>query len=168
MKRYQLFLSVFVSLALLGLPGCRGPEGPPGPGNAEVFSHEVNFRMADAQVNGPVASVQYDVPGITRTVVDEGAVLVFFREQNTWTAMPFTYGYDNPDVEAVDYIVTLGFGYDVGFLEVFYELSVYSVDPRTEPDRRLKIVIIESFPIGKMPIDVTDYEQVKRYFGLPD
>ncbi|GIV60459.1 hypothetical protein GQ464_017520 [Rhodocaloribacter litoris] len=163
-----------IGLALmLVLAGCNietvGPEGPPGPpGNANVFTLTFTFSMADAVFNGPVASVQYEVPAITRSVVDEGAVLLFFREQGTWTAMPYTFAVESPDLPAVDYTISLGFGYDVQFLEVFYEASTEAAPLEDQPDRLMKAVVIDGFPAGKAPVDLTDYEAVRRYFGLPD
>ena len=158
------------------LAGCEttvveeGPPGPPGPrgadGNANVFSINFDFVMADAIINEKVASVQYDVPGITPTVVDEGAVLAFFREQGTWTALPYTFGFDNPEQQAVDFIITFGFGYDDGFLEVFYEASADGVTFESLPDREMKAVVIDGFPLGKAPVDLRNYEAVKQYFGL--
>jgi len=168
--------SVLGALVMVVMVGCEstiveeGPPGPPGPrgadGNANVFSLNFNFSMGDAIVNGKVASVQYDVPGITASVVDEGAVLVFFREQGTWTALPYTFGYDNPDIQAVDFLVMFGFGYDDGFLEVFYEASAEGISLENMPDREMKAVVIDGFPMAKVPVDLTDYEAVRSFFGL--
>lgn len=80
-----------------------GPEGRPGaPGNANVFSLGLRFEMIDAEINGTVASAQYTVPDLSISVVDEGAVLLFFRDQETWTAMPYTFGVESVEVPAVD------------------------------------------------------------------
>ncbi len=162
-----------LAMLMLALGGCKidtvGPEGPPGPpGNANVFSLNMNFTMADAVINGNVASVQYEVPDLDKFIVDEGAVLLFFREQGTWTAMPYTFAVESADLPAVDYTITLGFGFDVGFLEIFYEASSDAVALEDQPDRLIKAVIIDGFPAGKKRIDLTDYETVKRYFKLPD
>jgi hypothetical protein len=166
------------ALVMIAMVGCEstiveeGPPGPPGPrgadGNANVFSLNFDFMMADAIVNGKVASVQYDVPGITPSVVDDGAVLVFFREQGTWTALPYTFGFDNPDIQAVDFLVTFGFGYDDGFLEVFYEASAEGVSLENMPDREMKAVVIDGFPVAKASIDLTNFEEVKAFFRLAD
>ena len=166
----RLFLLIF----MLGATGCVieegvGPEGPQGPpGNANVFTLNFDFLMGDATVNGTVASVQYDVPDITSLVVDEGAVLMFFRDQGTWTAMPYTFGVESPDLPAVDYTVSMGFGFDDGFLEVFYEASTAAVDFGLLPDREMKAVIIEGFYFGKRTIDHTNWEVVKAAYGLED
>ena len=124
--------------------------------------------MLDASINGAVASVQYEVPDLIASVVDEGAVLLFFRDQGTWTAMPYTFGVESLDVPAVDYTISMGFGYEVGFLEVFYEASSTVVDLTLLPDREMKAVVIDGFLIGKKEIDLTDWETVKSVYGLSD
>jgi len=146
--------------------GPPGPQGPPG--NANVFSMNFDFLLADAVFNGTVASVQYDVPALTVSVVDDGAVLLFFRDQDTWTAMPYTFGVESPDLPAVDYTVSFGFGYEVGFLEVFYESSIDAIDIASLPDREIKAVVIDGFPFGKKNIDLTDWSVVKKAFNLSD
>ncbi len=169
----SLLTTGLVTLFMVLASGCEvntvGPEGPPGPpGNANVFTLNFTFSMADATINGNVASVQFEAPDITRSVVDEGAVLMFFREQGTWTAMPYTFAVESPDLPAVDYTITLGFGYDVQFFEVFYEASTDAVALEDQPDRLMKAVIIDGFPAGKTGVDLTDYEAVRQYFGLKD
>lgn len=174
MKRLSTIIAVFVFA--VGLTACDdGPVGPTGPeglpgrdGNANVFTVNFTYSMADATINGNVASVQYDVPGITPSVVDEGAVILYFREQGTWTAMPYTFGVESPNLEAVDYTITLGFGYDDQFIEVFYEASTDAIPLEDQPDRDIKAVIIDGFPAGKTGVDLTDYEAVKAFYGLPD
>ncbi len=172
-----LFTSALVGLFLLAATGCdEGPVGPPGPpGNANVISFNFNFSFDEAVFNGAVASEQYTVPEITPSVVDGGAVLVYFRDQSTWTALPFTVGVESSDLAAVDYTFTLGFGYDDGFLEVFVEASsdddVVWDDILTllPPDYEMKIVIIDGFFLGKnSTLDLRDYKAVKAHFGLKD
>lgn len=176
MKRLQTILAV-LSLGLLsacdGGVGPRGPQGPAGQdGVVDVFSVNFVFSVQDAFVNGNVASAQFDVPDLTTSVVDEGAVLMFFREQGTWTAMPFTYGIESadPDLDAVDYTVALNFGYEVGFVEPFYEASIDidQIPVDVLPDREMKAVIIDGFIAGKHNVDFSDYEAVKEAFGLED
>ena len=173
----SLFTSVLVGLFLFAATGCdEGPVGPPGPpGNANVISFNVNFSFDQAVFNGSVASEQYDIPEITASVVDGGAVLVYFRDQSTWTALPFTVGVESSDLAAVDYTFTMGFGYDDGFLEVFVEAStdddVVWDDILTllPADYDMKIVIIDGFFVGKTStLDLRDYEAVKAHFGLKE
>ncbi|MEM1128232.1 MAG: hypothetical protein AAGI71_16415 [Bacteroidota bacterium] len=156
--------------AVVFLTGCDtgpiGPEGPPG--NANVFAFNRTFSMADASFSGSVAAVQFNEPAITPSVVDNGAVLAYFREQDTWTAMPYTFGEESPDLPAVDFTITLGFAHDDGFLELFYEASSPEITLENQPDRLVKIVVIDGFPFGKNGPDLSDYEAVKAYYGLTD
>ncbi len=154
--------------ALLLLAGCGG-NGPSGPeADAGVYSETFMFSMTDAQINGPVASVQYDVPAITPAVTDFGAVLLYFREQGTWTALPYTFAEESLDLPAVDYTITLAFGFEEGFLEVFYEASTSQVDLAGQPNRQLRMVVIEDLSVGKAGVDLSDYEAVSAYYGLDE
>lgn len=169
-------LSIFAAAVVL-LSGCaEGVVGPRGHDGADgvVAVHSVNFTFSvdNSIVNGTVASAQFDVPSISPTVVDEGAVLMFFRDQGTWTSMPFTYGVESedPDLNAVDYTVTLGFGYDDGFIEPFYESSI-DIDLLpldATPDRQMKAVIIDAFLLGKNSVDHSNWEAVKAAYNLQD
>lgn len=171
-RRLSRVASLMTLVALLA-SGCVLEEsvGPPGldgrDGNANVYSVNFTFSMADATVNGAVASVGFDVDGITPRVVDDGAVLVYFREQGTWTAMPYTFAFEREDEPVVDYTLSLGYGYDDKFIEVFYEASTPDAPFLDQPDREMKAVIIDSFPFGKKrPFDPKDYAQVAAYYGL--
>lgn len=163
----KVLRTIAVAAAILSLSACGDDDGPSGPGReASVHTLTFDFLMADAVINGPVASVQYDVPSITPSVVDHGAVLAFFREQGTWTAMPYTFAEESPDLPAVDYTITLGYGYDDQFLEVFYEASTQAVDLDNQPAREVRVVVIDGFSPGKSGVDVTDYNAVAEYYGL--
>ena len=168
----NLFATACCLTLIFGISACSndGPVGPPGPpGNANVQVATFIFSMDDATINGPVASVQYDVPQLGGDVVDDGAVLAYFHEQGTWTAMPYTFGEESAELPAVDYTLTLGYAYDIGFLEVFYEASSSeAVDLALQPDREIKAVFIQGFPLSKTAIDLSDYEAVADYFGLED
>ncbi len=152
-------------LATLLFVGCDSNDPEP---ETRVHTIDLDFSMDDASFNGPVASVQYDVPSITPSVVDNGAVLAFFWEQGTWTAMPYTFAEESPDLPAVDYTITLGYGYDDLFLEIFYEASTDAVNLGNQPDRQVRAVIIDGFAPGKAGVDLTDYEAVARYYGIEE
>ena len=135
----------------------------------EVRSVEFVFSMGDAVINGDVASAQFSVPAINPAVVDNGAVIAYFREQGTWTAMPFTFAVESPELPAVDYTITMGFGYDDGFVEVFYEASSEAAGLEDQPDRLIRAVVIDdlAFP-GIANIDLNNYESVKTALQLED
>lgn len=133
----------------------------------ELNTVEMIFSMEDAALNGSVASVLFDVPFITPRVVDQGAVIMYYREQGTWTAMPYTFGVESPDLAAVDYTITIGYGFDVGQLEVFYEASTEEAPILDQPDRRMKAVIVDDLRFAQ-EVDLSDYEAVQLHFGLKD
>jgi hypothetical protein len=133
----------------------------------ELNTVEMIFSMDDAALNGSVASVVFDVPFITPRVVDQGAVLMYYREQGTWTAMPYTFAVESPDLPAVDYTISIGYGFDVGTLEVYYEASTEAAPILDQPDRRMKAVVVDDLRFAR-EIDPNDYEAVKLHFGLKD
>ena len=139
-------------------------------GNALIFTDTVVFDPDDGvfDQSGTVLSSQFDFPEITPPIVEYGAVLVYFREAGTWTAMPYTFGVESPELPAVDYTISLGYAYDNRLLELFYESSTPEVALENQPTRTFKVVIIDSLPVGKAAPDLRDYEQVKAYYGLDD
>lgn len=178
----SLLSTILMGFVLLLISGCdEGPVGPQGPpGNANVFSlnFQFDYNGSSAVQNGTVVSEQYDVPDITPSVVDDGAVLVYYRFAGTWTALPYTLSVEAPDdPPRVDYTATFGYAYDDQFIEVFVEAS--SDDPvviqeisETElfgAPIEMKAVIIDGFFFGKnSDLDLRDYEAVKAYFNLKD
>ena len=66
--------------------------------------------------------------------------------------------------------MTLGFGYDDGFLEPFYEASidVDLIPLDVLPDREMKAVIIDGFLAGKTSVDHANWSEVKAAYGLSD
>jgi len=147
-----------------GPSGPRGPQGPPG--GALTASFEVVFDVNEAALNGQVLSQQYDAPEITQDVVDNGVVTAYYREQGTWTAMPYTYRVQDG---SLDYTVTFAFAFERGFTEVFYEFS----NDYALPDllsRDVKFVVLYGTPAATTElaktIDWSDYEDVAAKLGL--
>lgn len=163
----HLFLNATLGFFLLFTSGCIiDADDDEGTITTPV---ELVFSMNDAVINGDVASAQYTIGAITPNVVDNGAVLAYFREQGTWTAMPFTFGVESPDLLAVDYTITMGFGYDDGFLEVFYEASTPEAPLGDQPDRRIKAIVIEDLSfLREANVNMNDYESVKNFLNLRD
>ncbi len=168
-KLYSHLTPILFVLMALGSTVMTGCVFEADKDRVEVRSLEVLFTMDDAVINGPVASAQYGVPGITPEVTDFGVVMAYFREQGTWTAMPYTFGEESPDLPAVDYTITMGYGYDDGLLEVFYEASTEEAPLFDQPDCRIKVVIIDDLSISSAAnLDLSNYEAVKAEFGLQD
>lgn len=173
----RLIFSILVLFALiLSTSGC--DDDTVGPDNAGVFSFSTSFDLVRADRNGNFATEVYDVVDITPAVVDFGAVLVYYRFENTWNPLPFTFGVEAADdPPRVDYTATFSYAYDDGFLQLFVEASTdddvvwaeIENTPLFDNSVPLKVVIIESLPIGKQAeVDLRDYEAVKAYYGLKD
>jgi len=159
--RLSLFASLFAFLLLLtgcdegpagppGQPGPPGPRGPEGPPGSSVTSFDVIFDTETAQVgpNGLVLFENYDAPEITSNVLTNGIVMCYyFESNNTLTAMPYTYGEESQDVEAVDYTLTFGYAFDTGLVQIFYEGSApFALDFAV--DRDVRVVVLEGDPFA--------------------
>lgn len=165
MKRLSLL--TLVALLAFVAPGCDTYENVDS--GARITSIRFVFSAQSAIVNGTVASRQYDVPELSLRIAEGGAVLAFFREQGTWTAMPYTFADPTADGSAVARTVTLGYAFEERLLEVFYEASHASVNLRAQPDREIKLVMIDASVLaGKTDVDLSNYEAVKYAFGLED
>ncbi len=149
--------------------GCRDTVIAPVP---QVGMQAVNvvFSLEDATRSGSVASQQFTMPNITRRVVLGGAVLAYFRDQDTWTALPYTIGRESEELIAVDYTFTLGYAYDTGFFEVFIEAS--TADPAAWQQivdslprhYDLRVVILEGGL--QSGVDASNYDAIQSHYGL--
>lgn len=184
MRTLRLLPFLTLALALLvagcdeGPVGPRGPEGPPGfegprgpegpPGDPAVETFEVDFIAQDATVDesGVVLFQNYDFPEITSSVERNGLVQAYYLASNdTWTAMPYTFGEESQNVDAVDYTLTFGYAWDAGLVQLFYEGSApFALD--FAQDRIVKIVILEGDPASVRGLDWSDYSAVKQRFDL--
>lgn len=165
MKQRSSF--ALIALLLWVAPGCDTYENVDS--GARITSIRFVFSAQNAIVNGTVASRQFDVPELTLRIAEGGAVLAFFREQGTWTAMPYTFADPTEDGSAVARTISLGYAFEERLLEVFYEASHASTNLRLQPDREIKLVMIDASVLaGKTNVDFSDYEAVKQAFGLED
>jgi len=160
-----LFLVGCDSAGGSGPPGPRGPRGYPGDPAISAFT--VDFFVDEAAINGTVASTTYDAPEVTPSVVQSGMVAAYVREQGTWTALPYTYGVESPDLPAVDYTVTLGYAFEVGFVELFFEVSTPVVFDLLS-NRTVKFVVLSGSPAALSSINWNDYSAVASRFGLAE
>jgi hypothetical protein len=169
---HEVAVTLFVVLPLLlvgcdsqtGPPGPRGPEGPAGDAAVETFI--VDFIVEDALHEETFLSQVYDAPEVTRGVVEQGMVTAYYREQGTWTAMPYTYGVESPDLAAVDYTVTFAYAYEEGFVELFYEVSNEAAFPSLV-DREVKFVVLYGSPVN-FSVGWSDYSEVAQRFNLEE
>ncbi|PEN05675.1 hypothetical protein CRI93_12250 [Longimonas halophila] len=153
-----------------GPQGPQGPQGPRGPAGALVETFEVEFDV-DAATEGEAGLVlfqNYDFPEITESVNNNGFVQAYYLADNdTWTAMPYTFGDESPDINAVDYTLTLGYAWNVGLVQLFYEASApFALDfART---RTVKIVVADGRAATTAGVEWSDYSSVKQHFDLEE
>ena len=164
-------------LAFVFVVGCdESVVAPAGLGGiANVRALNVVFSLENATFNETVASEKFEVPAVTPSVVDRGAVLVYFRDQGTWTALPFTIGIESSEMPVVDYTFTIGYGYDDSLVEIFVEAStadslvwedIVSILPQSYV---MKIVVIDGFAADEhQDLDLSDYQAVEEYFSLAE
>lgn len=177
MRTISLFLLVFLLSAFVA--GCEGPVGPPGPQGprgpagaqgAFIQTVEVTFDVDTAieDESGLVLFQNYDFPEITPSVEDNGFVQAYYLAGNdTWTAMPYTFGDESPDIDAVDYTLTLGYAWSVDLVQLFYEASApFALD--FAQTRTVKIVVADAQAAQARSVDWSDYESVRSHFGLEE
>lgn len=165
-----LFLYRLPVLAFLFLLGCDSSDPAERlPREAGVLAFEVDFRMDEAAFAGSFASAAFEAPEISPGVVEDGAVLAYYLEGETWTALPYTYGLESPDVAAVDYTVTLGYAYRVNLFEVFYEISLEDEGIlRDLPGQLVKVVVLRGEAVRNATVNMRDYEAVRQHYGLAE
>jgi hypothetical protein len=181
-SRRRAIVWLFSALAVVAWSGCDSDASDERERPA-VRSFEVTFDVDDADFSeeASIASTAYDAPEITPRVMQNGLVMAYARVDNgfgerIWRALPYSYGVEfSPDTTgrepAVDYTVTLGFGYEIERVEVFYELSAYDDfvwDRLAERGpRRIRVVVFsEEAALRNQSLDVSDYEAVRRRFDL--
>lgn len=163
--------TLLVVLAALTVTGCDNDIVAPAH-RATVQALNVTFSFDDATYTATVASEKFRIPEITPSVVDRGAVLLYFRDQGTWTALPYTLGIESQDLAVVDYTFTIGYAYDDALLEVFVEAStdddvaweeLLSLLPT---QYQMKAVIVDALNFRASEVDYGNYEAVQAYFNL--
>ncbi|MEM6801763.1 MAG: hypothetical protein AAF696_10205 [Bacteroidota bacterium] len=182
MKKPQLFtliklFSLSLAAALI-FPACvvdEGPIGPPGrdgrDGNAEVFS--INYLAEESDWYdvglpgdaGYYIALDLDVPEIDQDIVDNGVVLVYYRETptNAWTALPYTFISHDPE-----YIEKLDMIYALEFVGIQSMASDRSAVPYTGTFR---VIVAPGIGLGKSAtgkMDISDYESVAKQLGITE
>jgi|SRR5690606_22420808 len=175
MKLHRWVFVVLVVGTALASTGCDGDDGV----ETDIFTVSDTFSLnhTDVAFTDFVANIRYAISAIGADVVANGAVLVFIEDlHGTWTALPYTYGIEATDQPVVDYTVSIGYAFDTGFVDVFVEASssddvVWEEildDALLGTTRRIRFVIFNTFVRGKTQVDVTDYEALRRHYGLPE
>ncbi|TND10181.1 MAG: hypothetical protein FD123_429 [Bacteroidetes bacterium] len=153
-------------ITLLLIDGCK-KEGPQGPaGNANVVSH--TFSASSWLWSSPNYYVDFTVPELTSSNINEAAVMVYFSTvAGNWIAVPYTQ-YNSP----YDYFMNFLTAVNTVEVRWFYDSSLSSGnDPNVYYGTtvQFKIVIIPPGIRKANPdLDLTNYQAVKLQFGLLD
>jgi len=170
-------LSIAASLFLSSCVVDQGPVGPTGPqgrdgrdGNAEVFS--INYLAEESDWYdvgfpgdpGYYIALDLDVPEIDQDIVDNGVVLVYYRETptNAWTTLPYTFISHDPE-----YIEKLDMIYALEFVGIQSMASDRSAVPYTGTFR---VIVAPGIGLGKSAGGKVDlsYESVAKQLGITE
>jgi hypothetical protein len=90
MRKVTLFCVAF--LAMCCLASCRGPKT-----NANVYSSTVTVYESDWRWDDVSWRVDLEYDAINLAVHNDGAVLVYMDNENTWRQLPMTFYYTDYD-----------------------------------------------------------------------
>lgn len=154
----------------LMLNACKGPQGDPGPagptgatgaagpkgdiGTANViYSNWINVTFTGS---GTTYTGTITAPQITQTVLDKADIRVYWNESGRVLSLPYAQ-------------VLGGTTYSVH--QRFYVGKIELIASYAISTQQMRYVIIPGGVLAggkRASVDLDDYEQVKRYFNLPD
>lgn len=153
-------LAIFTAASLL--MGCSkkeiaGPAGAQGPqGNANVHSQTITVIPSEWSyyIAASYCSVTLPVAIITDDIVATGAVMVYesYDHGTSWSGMPNTF-------QNIQHV----FDFQSGELKILF----FNQSPPEYPVD-FRVVTISSSGMIPSDVDVTNYEDVKNYFGLAE
>jgi hypothetical protein len=134
--------TIIICFLVVLLSACKkkeiqGPKGDPGTpgggGNSNITSTSV-FTITSSQwvadTAGDCLKVTLNFTSLTKDVVDNGGVKVFFQQGTTWSELPFTSG-----------DLFTQFGFDEGHLYLKY-INIEGGIPSAPPDAGYRMVIL--------------------------
>jgi hypothetical protein len=162
-----------MAVAILIFSSCRkeGPQGPVGPqgpqGNANVTSETFTVTPGQWQINSTPGQsdhlkfVDFSIAGITQSVIDNGAVIVYSRFTNDLIPLPFSYQSTTTQAYYTDDIYP-------GGVEIQIQLGNFNT-PTITANQDFKIVVINgSFRLAhpeinwKNPTEVMDLLHLEK------
>ena len=162
MKR---FLNAAIVLALLAtFTGCikDNGNGPNGNADLEHYTYTVQsnqwFTRGVFGQSGFQYYYQIDIPGITQSVMDYGAVMVYIKRSDLNLFYPLPVITDNDG-----YVNTIQNNVYLGMVEIFIE----DTDFHTEAPGQItfKVVVFDQLKSLPKSLDINDYKQVEAYLN---
>lgn len=141
--------------------GCVKDEGPVGPiGNTDLehFTYTVpsNQWYTRGVFGEPGYQYYYqiDIPGITQSVMNYGAVMVYIKQDELFYPLPATANFDG-------YVNTIQNNVYLGMVEIFIEDTDFQTDPPGQ--MTFKVVVFDQLKSLPTTLDIKDYKQVEAY-----
>ena len=160
----KLTVITLAILSVFAMASCRGPKG-----NANVKSSTVTVRSSDWYWDNTSWRVDLEYKAINADIDNDGAVLVYMDNNNTWRQLPMTFYYtDEVNGETVYCSSSLEVSsYKEGVSIFWTENDFY--DGYRPDDHDFKIVAIAASEYQRRSdVDYSDYEAVKRAFQIEE
>jgi hypothetical protein len=149
-------MAVSMIFASCAKDGADGPAGPTGAqGNANVQSETFSVNPGDWSAVSGGFGVSIGTSIVTESIVNTGAVLVYFRATNNgpWIALPATQGSE-----------TVVYSYTPGTIQI----TQVGGTAATQTIGFKIVVIAASGMLAESGIDATNYEAIRDYLGLEE
>jgi hypothetical protein len=156
----KLMLTFLIIGSLGAITGCTKDDGPNGNANLEhlTFTIQENqwYTYGTYGVQGFQYYRQIDVPDITQSIMEKGAVMVYIKQNDLFYPLPATTDYDG-------WVNTIQYNVYQGKVEIFVE----DTDFRTENPgaMTLKIVIFDQLKSLPDSLNIKNYGQVLAYMN---
>ena len=163
MRKVTLFCVAF--LAMCCLASCRGPKT-----NANVYSSTVTVYESDWRWDDVSWRVDLEYDAINLAVHNDGAVLVYMDNENTWRQLPMTFYYTDYDNQGnlVNCSSSLEVSSYNGGVSIFWTENDF-YNGRKIGAHRFKIVTLSNADYSARPdVDYSNYEEVKRVFQIKE
>jgi hypothetical protein len=156
----QFMITALLLASTATFTGCTKDDGPNGNANLEHFTYTVQanqwYTYGVLGQPGFQYYRQFDVPEVTQDVMDNGAVMVYIKQDDLFYPLPAITDNDG-------WVNTIQFNVYPGMVEVFVEDTDFQTEnPGT---MTFKIVIFDQLKSLPNSLDIKDYNQVLAYFS---
>jgi len=156
MKRFLSIALMATSLAII--TACTKDDSPNGNANLEHFTYTIQSNQWYTRgVYGSLGWQYYsqiDIPDITKDVMENGAVMIYIKQNDLFYPLPAITDEDG-------WVNTVQFNVYLGQVEIFVEDTDFqTVAPGA---MTLKIVIFNKLKSLPAYLDIKDYKQVLSY-----
>jgi len=117
-----------------------GPEGEKGaPGNANIDIRIFECNRDSVNISGYYGNLIFDIPEITQSIYDSGAVCAYFEEDGQWITLPNTF-LITPN--SIGEYVEINYAYNILVFSLYFQTTWLELKRSMIPEGRIKVVII--------------------------